>query len=149
MTLNSEPTEQPKSDFDPFAMARQYGEYLGIERAADESDHAYRSRVAGELHKQGSIIEAQEVASGRRWDDPEQSETTGPMMGIIGATALAMQGICYSPGDHERQISDEIVAGVVVTAEESRSEAAIGALFDGVGVSMGMDIINALHGNKP
>ena len=143
-------TEAAKGEsggFDQYAEARMYGEYYGITQAEDEGNEAYRSRVAGELRKQGKIIEAHEVASGRRWNDPDQGPT-GPMAGIFGAVAQAMQGIEYSPDDPEQQIGDDIAAGVVAMAPKDNSGEAIMALFDLVGPEAGMDVLETFS-RKP
>ena len=129
--------------FDPCAEARAYGEYYEIPQREQEDDFAYRSRVAGELRRQGKIIEAHEAASGRRWDDPEQGPT-GPVAGITGAMAQALQGIEYSPHDPEHQVGDDIAAGVVASAGESQSDAAIGMLFNLLGPSGAMDVIDSM-----
>lgn len=59
-------------DFDINSLAIQYGEYYKIDRRENESDHMYRSRVAGELRGRGKLIEAHEAISGRRYDDHYQ-----------------------------------------------------------------------------
>lgn len=129
-------------EFDQYAEARAYGRYHNIPQAEGEADEAYRNRVAGELRRQGKIIEAHEVASGRRWDDPEQG-LGGPMTGIVGAMAQIMNGNEYSPHDPQRQIGDDIAAGIVATHRDHSGEA-IAALFDAVGPEIGMDVIDAL-----
>lgn len=138
-----------KATFNQNALATEYGSYYGIEQKKGEPDYAYRSRVAGELRRQGKIIEAHEAFSGRRYDDPEQGQT-GPMSGIFGAVAQAMQGIQYSPHDPERQISDDIAAGVVVRHGRDPADNALAAIFGLLGPSAGMDLIDAMHkkGNK-
>ena len=130
------------SEFDINARAREYGEYLNIQKDENESDDRFRERVAGVLRSKGQVIEAHEVYSGRRWDDPDQSPT-GPLAGIIGATAQVMNGFEYSPNDPERQIGDDIASGIVATHRD-RSGEAIANLFDTVGPEAGMGIIDAL-----
>jgi hypothetical protein len=143
----SDAEQEPKGGpaFDPCAEARAYGAYYDIPQREGEDDFAYRSRVAGELRRQGKIVEAHEAYSGRRWDDPEQG-STGPMTGIIGGIAQALQGREYSPHDPERQIGDDIASGVVASAGESQSDAALGMLFDMLGPSGAMDVLDAFTG---
>ena len=106
-----------KAKFNPYAIAHEYADYLGIKQSEGENEDAFKSRVAGVLKKKGSIIEAHEAFSGRRYDDEEQG-ATGPMAGIFGAVAQAMQGREYSPSDPERQIGDDIAAGVLAQRGE-------------------------------
>lgn len=117
----SETGDVERFSFDINGEARSHGHGLGMPQIEGESDSAYRSRIAGVLRGNGQIIEAHEVYSGRRWDDPEQS-TTGPMAGIMGATAQVFNGHEYSPHDPERQIGDDIAAGVVVSIPDRGSE---------------------------
>lgn len=132
--------------FDYFAEARAHGSYLGLPQEEGESDTHYRDRVAGKLRADGEIVEAHEVASGRRWDDPEQG-AAGPLAGIFGAAAQALRGYDYSPSDPIRQIGDDIAAGVVVTHQDPGREA-IGAMFDLIGPAATMDIIDAFNKDK-
>jgi len=133
--------------FDVNALARQYGEHYEIPQQKDELDSAYRSRVAGELRRQGNVIEAHEVFSGRRHDDPNQGPT-GPMAGIFGAVAQAMQGREYSPDDPERRISNDIAAGVIVRSPPDPTKEAISTLFGALGPSAGMDLIDSKYKGK-
>lgn len=137
---------EPKIKFDINARAREYGEYLGIPQVEDESDDRFRERVAGVLRSKGQIIEAHEVYSGRRWDDPEQG-AAGPMAGITGAMAQVLNGFEYSPHDPERQIGDDIAAGIVATHRDRTGEM-IANLFDTVGPEVGMDIIDGFFGRS-
>ena len=112
-----EPSEEQPIAAEPFDRNRyvnMYAEYLGVEQQKGESDDGFRKRIAGILRSSGQIIEAHEVYSGRRYDDPEQGRT-GPMAGILGATAQALAGFEYFPNDPERQIGADIAAGVVVS----------------------------------
>ncbi len=103
-----------ESQFDVNALAKKYAENYGITKQGEkESDYNYRSRVSGELKKQGRLIEAHEAFSGRRYDDPNQGEW-GPMTGLLGAAAKALQGIEFSPSDYEEQIGDDLAAGQLV-----------------------------------
>ncbi len=133
--------------FDINALACEYGEHYKIEKRNGESDDVYRSRVAGELRKQSKIIEAHEAFSGRRYDDPEQ-ESTGPMAGISGAVAQIMQEREYSPRDPNRQIGDDIAAGVLVQNGDNSTKEVLGAIFGLLGTSAGMDVLNAVSKNK-
>jgi len=137
-----------KAKFNPYAMAHEYADYLGVKQGKDETEEAFKSRVAGVLRQKGSIIEAHEAFSGRRYDDPEQGPT-GPMAGIFGAVAQAMQGREYSPNDPERQIGDDIAAGVLVQRGEDPTKSALATIFGALGPSAGMDLIEGLRGGKP
>ena len=142
--VNAQVIYRGRPRFDQNALAREYGQYYKIEQRKDEPDYAYRSRVAGELRRQGHLIEAHEAFAGRRYDDPEQGQT-GPMSGIFGAVAQAMQGIDYSPHDPERQIGDDIAAGVVVRHGRDPADSALAAIFGLLGPSAGMDLIDTMH----
>lgn len=131
-------------EFDINALACEYGKYYKITRQEDESDSAYRSRVAGELRRQGHIIEAHEAFSGRRYDDPEQGPS-GAMTGIFGAVVQKLQGTEYSPDDPERQIGDDIAVGAVVRYKDNNRDSALSSLFDILGPSDGMDFLDPEH----
>jgi len=103
--------------------------------------------VAEELRRQGHIIEAHEAYSGRRYDDPTQGPT-GLMVGIIGAVAQAMQGREYSPNDPERQIGDDIVAGVYVQNKDDGFTEVLRTIFDLLGPSAGMEFLNSMCRNQ-
>lgn len=142
--VKAQMTYREGATFDRNALAREYGSYYKIGQKEGEIDDAYRSRVAGELRRQGQLIEAHEAFSGRRYDDPAQG-TTGPMAGIFGAVAQAMQGREYSPHDSERQIGDDIAAGVYVQNKNDSTERLLGAIFGVLGPSAGMDLIDSMH----
>lgn len=144
------PEQEPNKvqAFDPTAIARSLSDHLDIQQQGGEDDAAFRSRIAGVLRGQGRIIEAHEALSGRRWDDEEQGPM-GPMTGIIGALAQAAQGIEYSPHDPERQVGDDLAAGVVASSPKNQDDAAIGRLLDLLGPSRAMDVIDALHKPDP
>ena len=133
--------------FDINALAQDYGPLYNIEQKKDETNDAYRNRLAGELRQQGYIIEAHEVSSGRRYDDPAQG-LAGPMAGIIGAVAQAIQGKDHSPNNPERQIGDDIAVGVVVRKGKDKTESAIESIFGSLGVEAGMDLIDGMYKNK-
>ena len=138
-----------KIQFNPYAMANEYAEYLGLKKGEKESDDAFKSRVSGVLRERGSIIEAHEAFSGRRYYDPDQGPT-GPMAGIFGAVAQAMQGRDYSPNDPERQVGDDIAAGVLAQRGEDPARSALAAIFGALGPEAGMGLIDALKGgDKP
>jgi len=130
--------------FDINAEARAQGGYLNLPQGEAESDSAYRSRIAGVLRKNGQFIEAHEVISGRRFDDPEQGEL-GPMVGIIGAIAQEYNGRRLSPGDPERQIGDDIAYGVIVSGGPDSSSQAVAAIFDALGPEAGMNVIDSFY----
>ena len=142
----SEPKEG-KLAFDVNAEARAHGGYLNLPQGEDESDGSYRERVAGVLRANDQVIEAHEVITGRRYDDPEQGDM-GPMTGIIGAMAQELHGHILSPHDPERQIGDDIAYGVVVRAGADRSAQAIGTIFGALGPEVGMDVIETFR-EKP
>ena len=133
--------------FDMNELAKDYGIYYKITRMDSESDYDYRSRVAGILREKGKIIEAHEAFSGRRYDDPNQGPS-GPMSGIMGAMAKALHKVEYHPGDPERQIGDDIAAGVVTRFKDDSEEKSLAAIFDLLGPSDGMDTIEAMRKKK-
>lgn len=130
--------------FDYFAEARAHGKYLGLPQQEAESDFRYRDRIAGVLRDEGRIIEAHEVASGRRYDDPEQGDR-GPMVGIVGALAQALAGHNYSPYDPERQVGDDIAAGVTATTPRDPGEETLARMFNLLGPATTMDILGAFQ----
>ena len=138
--------EDASPEFDINAEARAHAGYLGLSLNAGESDVAFRSRIAGILRSRGSIIEAHEVSSGRRYDDPEQG-SMGPMVGIIGAVAQALAGHEYSPNDPERQVGDDIAAGLI-TRNPDRTAESIGAILSMFGPTVGMDVIDAFRDKR-
>ena len=130
-------------DFDINSLAIQYGEYYKIDRRENESDHMYRSRVAGELRGRGKLIEAHEAISGRRYDDPYQG-ALGPLTGIMGALNLALNGRNFS-SDPERMVGDDIVAGAITRYEDNSGREAIARVFGLVGPGAGMDLLEAMR----
>jgi hypothetical protein len=135
---NKEKTEK----FDINALAIEYGKHFNIKRDKKESDYDYRSKVAGELRKQGHLVEAHEAFSGRRYDDPDQG-TLGPMTGILGAAAKAAQGIEFSPNDYERQIGDDLGAGIIV--KNGNRNKGLENMFKIFGPEGTIDILNAFR----
>jgi len=131
-----------KEEFDINALAIQYGKYYNIKRNKKESDYDYRSRVSGELRKQGKPIEAHEAFSGRLYDDPNQGNW-GPMTGIFGAVAKAVQGVEYSPNDYERQIGDDLCAGQLVKSK--RNDRGLINIVGILGPDGAIDIIEKLR----
>ncbi|OGZ70762.1 MAG: hypothetical protein A2904_02555 [Candidatus Staskawiczbacteria bacterium RIFCSPLOWO2_01_FULL_33_9] len=129
--------------FDRNALALSYGVDFGVLRLWAESNDAYRERLSGVLRGSGKIIEAHEVFSGRRYDDPEQG-VVGPMAGITGALAQAMSGRDYSPHNPERQIGDDIATGVVVK-EGRKLEESIARIFGLLGPEAGMDFLDSRY----
>ena len=127
-------------------LAENYGNYYEIGRLKGESDYDYRSAVAGELRRTGHLIEAHEALSGRRYDDPNQGPM-GPMTGLIGAMAKALQGIEHYPGDSEREIGSDIVARILVRNEDGSAEY-IRTVFNTFGPDAGMNILDAFSRKK-
>ncbi|MEK6927515.1 MAG: hypothetical protein AABX11_03720 [Nanoarchaeota archaeon] len=134
-------------NFDINALAIQRGEEFGIPRRENEYPDNYRLRAAGELRRRGNYLEAHEANSGRLYDDPEQG-LAGPMAGIFGVVAQAMQGREYSPHDSERQIGDDIITGVVVRAGRDEGERALATIFGALGPKLGMDFIEATRKDR-
>lgn len=134
--------------FDRNAQARSQGDAFGIARNQGETNDAYRIRLSGVLRGGGRIIEAHEVYTGRRFDDPDQGPT-GPMLGITGAVALEMQGIHFSYRDPESQVGDDMAAGMIAQAGEDPTETFIRNVFDLMGPAAGMDFIEGSQGRKP
>jgi hypothetical protein len=94
-------------------LATEYAEFYGIEpQGDDESDHAFRCRVAGALRDMGHIIEAHEAQQDKRYEDSQDV-----MTGVIGAIAQALQGVDYGSAG-EQQIGDDIAAGVITQSDE-------------------------------
>ncbi len=128
--------------FDRNALAIQYGKHYKIARIDSESDDDYRSRVSGVLRARNNLIEAHEAFSGRRYEDSAQGDM-GPMTGIVGALAQALQEKDYSPNDPERQIGDDLAAGAITRFKRDNSDNALVAIFGMLGPSAGMDFIEA------
>lgn len=135
----SDSGEFVRREFDINAEARAHGDYLGLPQKEGETDVAFRERIAGVLRGKGQIIEAHEVRTGRRYDDPEQDEM-GTMVGIIGAITQEMIGHRYSPLDDERQVGDDLAVGIVATNPD-RSLDAIRAAFDLLGPELGAQFL--------
>ena len=125
---------------------RMYADNLGLQRGKDESGVAFRSRVAGELRKRNRIIEAHEVVLGRRWDAPDQ-KAIKPIVGIAGAIAQELNGKHFSPNDSERQVGDDIAAGVLAITPDTLGNS-IRAVFDALGPSAGMDFLEGVRKNQ-
>lgn len=108
--------------------------YLGLDpQAAGESERDFRLRVAAELRARGQIVEAHEIACGRRFDDPDASpmgSLGSPLTGVAGAIAAALGGIDY--GDRSR-VDDEAVIGALALAPPDPARAAIAEAFDLLG----------------
>lgn len=96
----------------------------------NETDEAFRTRVSGVLRGQGHIIEAHEAYQNALYDQDENA-----MTGIFGAVAQALNGKDYSPDDPQRQVGDDIAAGVVASSKKPKMDAdmllAYLALFGG------------------
>jgi len=133
---------EDEKKFDINALAIQYGADYKIKRIRDETDDNYRSRVSGILRGRGNLVEAHEVFSGRRHDDPEQGDL-GPITGLFGALAQVLEGKDYSPNDPERQIGDDLAVGIVTRFKDRSAETALATIFGALGPSAGMDFIEA------
>lgn len=127
--------------------AIEMASYLGLEGQGDEeSDRDFRLRVAGVLRDKGRIIEAQEIRTGRRFDDPSNpplGEPNNPMTGILGASAAALQGIDFHTRG-ETRVEDEAVIGRLALEPPDPTERAILAAFD----LLGPDAMDFLGGGR-
>lgn len=91
-------------------LATEYAKWYEIEgQRPDESDMAFRTRVANALHAQGNLIEAHEARVDKRYDE-EGADSV--LDGLFGAAAIALRGKPYSTNP-DNQIGDEIAAGVI------------------------------------
>ena len=96
-------------------LATQYADFYGVApQQDDESDYLFRHRVAGTLRNMGKLIEAHEVQQDARIEDSEDVLT-----GVIGAVALALQGIDYGVGG-EQQVGCDIAAGHLVKSPQPK-----------------------------
>ena len=109
------------------------------------SDKDYRIKVSTYLKKEGHLIEAHEAFTGKRYDDPDQGPF-GPMSGLIGATAKALQNKEFFPNDLERQLENDAQVGFIVTNENGSIEY-IQTIFEVFG-DEGMDILLGMQENK-
>ena len=134
--------EQKETDF----FLQERANIVGLKRDKDESVSAFRSRVAGALRAKGHIIEAHEALSGKLYDDPEQGPL-GPITGIFGAVAQAMQDKSYSK-DPEQKVGDDLAVGALVRAGEDPTKAMFASLLSLHGPEASMDVINGLTGQK-
>jgi hypothetical protein len=84
-------------------LATEYAKYHDMEPQGDnESDEAFKSRVAHRLREMGRIIEAHEV-----YQDAFHDQNENVVAGILGYVAQAMAGKHYD-GD---PIGNDIAAG--------------------------------------
>jgi hypothetical protein len=74
-----------------------------------ENETSYRHALATFLRREGHIIEAYEVASGKRWDQDDATATS-----ILGAVSKTMQSREY-PGD---ELGTDFAAGVIAAKPE-------------------------------
>lgn len=88
------------------AIAKHYG-FRAI--ADGENETSYRRALATFLRRNGHIIEAHEVASGKRWDQDKHTA-----LGIVGAVSKARQGKEY-PVD---ELGTDYAAGVLATTPQ-------------------------------
>lgn len=107
---------------------KQRAAWFGVEQQHEgENDMDFRRRVAGVLRDQGKFIEAHEALNNALYDDPEG----GCEDGIMGAVAMAMQGIDYGSRG-SRRVEDEAVAGMYLKAPKmSQAEAMLMMLMLG------------------
>ncbi|MFT7565655.1 MAG: hypothetical protein ACI8V7_000669 [Candidatus Paceibacteria bacterium] len=129
-------------------IATEYAQDYGIApQKEEESDSAFRHRVAGTLRDQGKIIESHEVQANAWHDDEGGAAITG----IMGAIAMALAGRDYgSTGSN--QVGDEIAVGLIKRHEmspagerERRSDATLLAMLQ---MGMSPDDISKLDGSK-
>lgn len=99
---------------------------------SDESETQVRDRVAVWLRERGCLIEAQEVAQGRRWD----SFGDGPspvVAGVAGAIAVELGIARRLPGSARRQLDDEVPIGFLAASPPNPAREALGRAFDLLG----------------
>lgn len=90
-------------------LATEYAKYYRIrEQQSGEDDYTFRHRIAGALRDMGKIIEAHEA---QRDERIEQSNDV--MTGVMGAMAMALQGIDYHISG-EQQVGCDIAAGGII-----------------------------------
>jgi hypothetical protein len=90
--------------------ATELAAYYRIQaQRTDEGDHAFCQRVAGRLRKMGHVVEAHEIACGRRFDEAGGESV---LAGLSGAVALALDGRRYSRNG-EAMLGDEFAAGTI------------------------------------
>ncbi len=85
-------------------------------QGSDESESAFKHRVSGALREMGHLIEAHEAFHNQRYDE-EGGGALNPMVGLLGAAALASAGRDFG-GSGTSRIGDEMMAGVI--AKEPR-----------------------------
>ena len=93
----------------------------------NESETAFRSRVAEHLRRAGYIIEAHEAMTNKLYDDPDND---AGMTGIIGAVAKAYHGKTYGGSE----IASDIAAGTVAQAPPKEDSLAAMLMLIMVGV---------------
>ncbi len=99
-------------------IATDYAGIYNIEPQREgESDLAFRSRIAGNLRELGLVVEAHEA-----YEDAYFDQSDDVMTGLIGAVAQAMQGVDYRK-DGQRQVGDDIAAGVLVEHPKPKDDA--------------------------
>ena len=109
-------------------LATEYARQFNIDpQRPDESDDAFKSRVAGELRDKGEIIYAHEAAADAYYDQSDDA-----MTGIFGAVAQAMQGRDYHVSGIA-QIDTDFAAGKVVQTPKADPMLLLLAAFMGMG----------------
>lgn len=103
-------------------LATEYAQVYKIEaQKEDESDVAFRGRVAGILRDAGKIIEAHEALNNELFD---QSDDV--MAGLLGAAAQALQGKDYGVKG-EDQVGIDFAAGVI--SQKPKNESSLAELM--------------------
>ncbi len=122
-------------------LVNDYASSLNMTQQEGESFKQFQDRVAIELRRQGQIIEAHEVFSGKRWDDENQNPLTGPLAGTIGAIINEGRSKTLHQDDPFRQIGDEIALGATAIAPENPLHKVIRQTFDALGPELGAQLL--------
>jgi hypothetical protein len=103
-----------------------------------QSDDDYRTEVALKLRQEGKLIEAHEIAQGRRYEADDGSFDPGVMLGVIGATHEALNGERPWSNRGDAVFGDDIAAGGIVSQPDPH--AALRQAFDMLGPEVAMDL---------
>lgn len=119
-------------------------QYLGLPGQRDsENERDFRIRIAAALRANGQLIEAQEILTGRRYDDPGGppiGALGNPLTGVAGAIASAMDGIDFG-GSDEQRVEDDAAMGVIALSPPDPTREVIARAFDLLGPEAGMDFL--------
>lgn len=122
----------------------EMAECLGLPGQRDgENERDFRIRIAAALRANGSFIEAQEILTGRRYDDPGNppiGQLGNPLTGVAGAIAGALEGIDYG-GSDEQRVEDDAALGAIALSKPDPAREAIARAFDLLGPEAGMDFL--------